>query len=138
MVKVKNGQPEIQSALTDLGLSCHKCYFSWKLVFQHEDNRFEIVLSASSANEERLWKTGLLKSVAASADVQRPVSSEQSKFCFLSLNLQPLDSPCYTESFIAGRSFIWLVLSFSHLKEAIPGVYAIIYLRNHRYNHPEH
>lgn len=106
MVKVKNGQPEIQSALTDLGLSCHKCYFSWKLVFQHEDNRFEIVLSASSANEERLWKTGLLKSVAASADVQRPVASDLSRYCFLSLDLQPLDGPCHTEAFIAGRSSV--------------------------------
>ncbi|PLB50127.1 Dbl homology domain-containing protein [Aspergillus steynii IBT 23096] len=86
------------------GLSCHKCYFSWKLVFHHEDKRFEIVLSASSANEEKLWKTGLLKSVATSADVQRPVSSEQSKYCFLSLDLQPLDSPCYPEAFIVGRS----------------------------------
>ncbi|KAL2814914.1 hypothetical protein BDW59DRAFT_154110 [Aspergillus cavernicola] len=35
------------------------CTFSWKLLFQLHDEKFELVLSASSAAEEKQWKTDL-------------------------------------------------------------------------------
>lgn len=65
------------------------CIFSWKLLFQLCDEKFELVLSASSAAEEKQWKTGILKSVAASVDVPNAISSEQRRFSFLALDVVP-------------------------------------------------
>ncbi|KAL4971508.1 hypothetical protein BDW66DRAFT_165117 [Aspergillus desertorum] len=65
------------------------CVFSWKLLFQLNDEKYEIVLSASSAAEEKQWKTGILKSAAASADVPDAVSSELRASSFLILDLAP-------------------------------------------------
>ncbi|KAL4747195.1 hypothetical protein BDW72DRAFT_209757 [Aspergillus terricola var. indicus] len=65
------------------------CVFSWKLLFQLNDERYEIVLSASSAAEEKQWKTGILKSVAASVDVPDAVSSELRGSSFLVLDIAP-------------------------------------------------
>ncbi|KAB8240341.1 Rho guanyl nucleotide exchange factor [Aspergillus flavus] len=73
------------------GLCCHGCFFSWKLVFQIQNTKFELVLSASSAYEEKQWKTEFLKSAALSANMQRPVSSELRGYSFLTLDLAPLD-----------------------------------------------
>jgi hypothetical protein len=75
----------------NIGLCCHGCFFSWKLIFQYQDNKFELVLSASSAYEEKQWKAEFLKSAAVSADVQRPVSSELRSYSFLTLDLVPLN-----------------------------------------------
>ncbi|KAL4932049.1 putative Rho guanyl nucleotide exchange factor [Aspergillus undulatus] len=65
------------------------CEFSWKLLFQLEDEKFELVLSASSAAEEKQWKTGILKSAAASVDAPNAVSSELRGSSFLILDLVP-------------------------------------------------
>lgn len=65
------------------------CLFSWKLLFQLGEEKFELVLSASSAAEEKQWKTGLLKSAAASVEVPSAVSSELRETSFLSLDLVP-------------------------------------------------
>ncbi|KAL5040917.1 hypothetical protein BDW71DRAFT_201794 [Aspergillus fruticulosus] len=65
------------------------CVFSWKLLFQLNDEKYEIVLSASSAAEEKQWKTGILKSAAASAEVPDAVSSELRASSFLILDLAP-------------------------------------------------
>ncbi|KAL6235894.1 hypothetical protein BDW75DRAFT_250546 [Aspergillus navahoensis] len=65
------------------------CVFSWKLLFQFDDEKYEIVLSASSAAEEKQWKTGILKSAAASAEVPDAVSSELRANSFLTLDLAP-------------------------------------------------
>ncbi len=65
------------------------CIFSWKLLFQLRDEKFELVLSASSAAEEKQWKTGILKSVAASVDVPNAISSEQRRCLFLALDVVP-------------------------------------------------
>ncbi|KKK21916.1 hypothetical protein AOCH_003650 [Aspergillus ochraceoroseus] len=67
------------------------CLFSWKLIFQYQGEKFEIVLSASSATEERRWKTGILKSAAASTDVHGSVSSELRACSFLSLDVNSLE-----------------------------------------------
>ncbi|KAL4867922.1 hypothetical protein BDV12DRAFT_186333 [Aspergillus spectabilis] len=66
------------------------CPFSWKLIFQIQDKKFEIVLSASSAAEEKQWKTGFLKSVAASRDLPKAVSSALRVSTFLTLDLVPI------------------------------------------------
>ncbi|KNG87566.1 rho guanyl nucleotide exchange factor [Aspergillus nomiae NRRL 13137] len=79
------------------GLCCHGCFFSWKLVFQYQNNKYELVLSASSAYEEKQWKTEFLKSAAISADMQRPVSSELRGYSFLTLDLAPLDKVLSSE-----------------------------------------
>ncbi|KAL4733627.1 hypothetical protein BDV11DRAFT_175517 [Aspergillus similis] len=65
------------------------CVFSWKLLFQINDERYEIVLSACSAAEEKQWKTGILKSAAASVDVPDAVSSELRGSSFLVLDIAP-------------------------------------------------
>ncbi|OGM50069.1 rho guanyl nucleotide exchange factor [Aspergillus bombycis] len=79
------------------GLCCHGCFFSWKLAFQYQNNKYELVLSASSAYEEKQWKTEFLKSAAISADMQRPVSSELRGYSFLTLDLAPLDQVLSSE-----------------------------------------
>ncbi|KAF5862261.1 hypothetical protein ETB97_011874 [Aspergillus alliaceus] len=73
------------------GLCCHGCLFSWKMIFQYQGDRFELVLSASSAYEEKQWKAEFLKSAAISADMQKPVASELRGYSFLALDLTPLD-----------------------------------------------
>ncbi|KAL4908393.1 hypothetical protein BDW74DRAFT_175078 [Aspergillus multicolor] len=65
------------------------CVFSWKLLFQFEDEKYELVLSASSAVEEKQWKTGILKSAAASVELPNAVSSELRGSCFLVLDVAP-------------------------------------------------
>ncbi|KAL4875049.1 hypothetical protein BJY04DRAFT_171916 [Aspergillus karnatakaensis] len=66
------------------------CLFSWKLAFLLNGNEYEIVLSASSAAEERVWRTGILKSVAAADDAPSEVSSELRKSSFLNLDIAPI------------------------------------------------
>ncbi|KAL3490137.1 hypothetical protein BJX62DRAFT_238429 [Aspergillus germanicus] len=66
------------------------CIFSWKLLFQRHGEKFELVLSASSATEEKQWKTGILKSVAASVDKPNAVSSELRARSFIALALVPI------------------------------------------------
>ncbi|KAL2845661.1 hypothetical protein BJY01DRAFT_247592 [Aspergillus pseudoustus] len=66
------------------------CVFSWKLLFQRNGEKFELILSASSATEEKQWKTGILKSVAASVDVPNAVSSEMRGSSFLAFDLVPV------------------------------------------------
>ncbi|KAE8349602.1 Dbl homology domain-containing protein [Aspergillus coremiiformis] len=82
---------KIDTSRNGRGLCCHGCFFSWKLIFQYKDNKFELVLSASSAYEEKQWKAEFLKSAAISANIQRPVSSELRGYTFLTLDLVPLD-----------------------------------------------
>ncbi|KAL3472142.1 hypothetical protein BJX99DRAFT_262556 [Aspergillus californicus] len=68
------------------------CIFSWKLLLQLHGEKFELVLSASSAAEEKQWKTGILKSAAASIDVPHAVSSELRRNSFSALDLVPLQN----------------------------------------------
>ncbi|KAF9886861.1 hypothetical protein FE257_010984 [Aspergillus nanangensis] len=74
------------------GLCCDSSLFSWKLSFQYKSNGFEVVLSASSANEERKWKTEFLRSIAASSPTPRPVASQFKDYSFLLLDLTPLEA----------------------------------------------
>ncbi|KAJ6157890.1 hypothetical protein N7470_005482 [Penicillium chermesinum] len=54
------------------GMSCYGCPFSWKVLFQAEDETYELVFSAASAIEEKLWRTEILKCSAALAEMVKP------------------------------------------------------------------
>jgi len=93
--KGKNGRAGIRFLLVIclqlLGLCCSDCPFSWKITFQVNSNSFELILSASSATEERAWKTELLKASAALPNVLPSESLEPRKYFMSSLDLAPLD-----------------------------------------------
>jgi hypothetical protein len=94
--------PENSSNLS--GLSCYGCIFSWKLLFQNQEENYEFVLSASSAAEEKQWNTEILKVSAALVEKAQHKSWEPGKHSFLSLHLAPLDHIQYTVSSMARRS----------------------------------
>ncbi|KKA19997.1 Rho guanyl nucleotide exchange factor [Rasamsonia emersonii CBS 393.64] len=78
------------------GLVCHDAPYSWKIIFQDDQNRYELILSASSATEERHWKTELLRASAMSPSALPTLSLEPRGLFLLSLSLVPLgriDSP---------------------------------------------
>ncbi|PYI11638.1 rho guanyl nucleotide exchange factor [Aspergillus sclerotiicarbonarius CBS 121057] len=81
---------KIESLRNGEGLCCYECLFSWKLTFQYLDENFELVLSASSACEEKQWKTEILKCAAGLANIQKPVLAKLKEYSFLSLELTPL------------------------------------------------
>ncbi|GFF78750.1 Rho guanyl nucleotide exchange factor, putative [Aspergillus lentulus] len=73
------------------GLCCYGCLFSWKLIFEHRNNQYELVFSASSAIEEKQWKTEILRAAAASTEVSTAGQSESSLYSFEVLGLLPLE-----------------------------------------------
>ncbi|KAF7155124.1 hypothetical protein CNMCM5623_006551 [Aspergillus felis] len=73
------------------GLCCYGCLFSWKLIFEHRNNQYELVLSASSAIEEKQWKTEILRAAAALTEVSTAGQSESSLYSFEVLGLLPLE-----------------------------------------------
>ncbi|KAL5355122.1 hypothetical protein BJX96DRAFT_161547 [Aspergillus floccosus] len=74
------------------GLCCHGSLFSWKLSIQYQDDDFELVLSASSANDEKSWHTEILRSTSLTLDMPKPVAFELKGYTFLALDLTPLNS----------------------------------------------
>ncbi|KAJ5868861.1 hypothetical protein N7534_003414 [Penicillium rubens] len=86
------------------GLCPYGCIFSWKLLFENQDENYEFVLSASSAAEEKQWNTDILKVSAALAETAQPRTWEPRKHSFLALPLLPLDQVQYTVSSMARRS----------------------------------
>ncbi|RHZ65819.1 putative Rho guanyl nucleotide exchange factor [Aspergillus thermomutatus] len=73
------------------GLCCYGCLFSWKLIFEHRNHQYELVLSASSAIEERQWKAEILRSAAALTELSTAGQSESSLYSFEVLGLLPLE-----------------------------------------------
>ena len=69
------------------------------------EENYEFVLSASSAIEERLWKTETLKCSAVLAEMGKPGGTwDPRKYSLLNLPLVPLDRIQYTVSSLARRS----------------------------------
>ncbi|KAJ5087013.1 hypothetical protein NUU61_008320 [Penicillium alfredii] len=103
------------------GLYCYGCLFSWKLIFQDQEENYEIVLSASSATEERHWKTELLKSSAALSGIEKPGSWDPRQYSFVTLDLVPLDRVQYAAGSLARRSSMdsMAVLRKSHVQHVI-------------------
>jgi hypothetical protein len=68
------------------GLQCHTAPYSWKIVFEHHCQLFEITMSACSAKEELEWKSRLIdrsEKEGGSTVVQAMLAS-------LSLNIKPM------------------------------------------------
>ncbi|KAF3388892.1 hypothetical protein F1880_004463 [Penicillium rolfsii] len=87
------------------GLFCYGCQYSWKLQFQMQEEYYEFVLSASSAIEERLWRTETLKCSAALGEMGRSSGTwDPRRYSLLSLSLVPLVHIQYTVSSLARRS----------------------------------
>jgi len=61
-------------------------------------------MSASSATEEKHWKTEILKSVAALAEMATPGAWDLRKYSFLNIALVPLDRIQYAAASLARRS----------------------------------
>lgn len=106
--KLRNGRGkqrvDIQATLMEIGLCCYGCLYTWKLIFQEHGDNFELVLSASSATEERQWKTEILKRTAALADATKPGPAEPRRYSFSSLGLAPLDREARSAPSLARRS----------------------------------
>lgn len=88
------------------GLSCYGCIFSWKLSFQNQNSNYELVLSASSAAEEKQWKTEILKVSAALVETGKPRAWGPGTHSFSALELAPLDQIHYQVSSMARRSYM--------------------------------
>lgn len=98
-------ESRLESHLTLLGLFCYGCPFSWKLLFQEEEDSYEFVLSASSAVEERHWKTEILRSSASLGEMAKPGGAwDPRKYSFVNIVLVPLDHVQYTVASLARRS----------------------------------
>lgn len=88
-----------------LGLNCYGCAFSWKLLFQEQQESYEVVLSASSAAEEKHWKTEILRCSAALAEMAQPGPAwDPRRYSFVNILLLPLDRVQYTVASLARRS----------------------------------
>ncbi|GAD92955.1 hypothetical protein PVAR5_1554 [Paecilomyces variotii No. 5] len=74
------------------GLHCHSCGFSWKVVFEYKSASFELILSGSSAEEEKQWKMELLKASTTLPKNLPSESLEPRKYSTMSLALEPLPS----------------------------------------------
>lgn len=106
-----NGKPSFSTALktfvslTNVGLLCCACSYSWKILFQHQDENFEFVLSASTSTEEKQWQTEILRCSAALAEMAQPGGVwDPRKYSLLSLSLMPLNRTQYTVASLARRS----------------------------------
>ncbi|KAJ9236300.1 hypothetical protein DTO166G5_4062 [Paecilomyces variotii] len=73
-----------------IGLHCHTCGFSWKVVFEYQSTSFELILSASSAEEETHWKMELLKASTILPTNLPSEYLEPKKYSMMSLALKPL------------------------------------------------
>ncbi|XHG01638.1 hypothetical protein AWENTII_005009 [Aspergillus wentii] len=85
------------------GLHCYGL-FSWKLTFSDQDDKFELILSASSAAEERQWNTEMLKAAAALTDIPKLLSLEARRYSFVALDLAPLNRAPHPGRPLARRS----------------------------------
>ncbi|KAJ5909406.1 hypothetical protein N7504_004049 [Penicillium tannophilum] len=93
------------------GIYCYGCPFSWKILFQDQEENFEFVLSASSATEEKQWKTDTLKYSAALSELGKPGAQEPRKYSLLTILLVPLDRTQYTVASLARRSMDAVAIS---------------------------
>ncbi|KAF7715837.1 Uncharacterized protein PECH_006009 [Penicillium ucsense] len=92
---VQNGQ----------GLFCYECFYSWKFVFRADGSYYEFVFSASSATEEKVWQTEILKCSAAITEKGLVQAGWRPReFSVLNLPLVSLHQLRYQVSSLARRS----------------------------------
>ncbi|KAB8302687.1 hypothetical protein EYC80_006049 [Monilinia laxa] len=68
------------------GLQCHTAPYSWKIVFEHNSQLFEIIMSACSAKEELEWKSRLIDRSVKQCDI----TVQQEMIASLSLDIKPI------------------------------------------------
>ncbi|KAJ5930191.1 hypothetical protein N7466_005684 [Penicillium verhagenii] len=83
---------------TGQGIYYYDCPFTWKILFSDQDGNFELVLSASSATEEKQWRTEMLKCPVP------PEARNPHKYSLLTLVLVPLDKASYGAGSLSRRS----------------------------------
>jgi hypothetical protein len=66
--------------------------FSWKVIFQYNQKRYELIFSASSSAEERGWKTEMLKASVMPPNEVPNISLEPRRFSCVCMSLQPLEA----------------------------------------------
>ncbi|QSZ30098.1 hypothetical protein DSL72_004618 [Monilinia vaccinii-corymbosi] len=68
------------------GLQCHTAPYSWKIVFEHNSQLFEIIMCACSAKEELEWKSRLIDRSGKQCDI----TVQQEMIASLSLDIKPM------------------------------------------------
>lgn len=76
----------IESFLTLLlGLQCHTAPFSWKLVFECDNQLYEVIMTACTRKEEIEWRTRLSPEIRQNCEQSNPTV-----YSSLSLNVKSL------------------------------------------------
>ena len=74
-----------------IGLQCYTAPYSWKLLFESDQELYELILSACNQKEEEQWKTHLLNSSEfQSQHATDETSRFQGQLSILSLDIKPL------------------------------------------------
>ncbi|PQE04028.1 Round spore protein [Rutstroemia sp. NJR-2017a BVV2] len=84
------------------GLQCHTAPYSWKIVFEHHCQLFEITMSACSAKEEIEWKSRLIER----SEKEGGSTVVQAMLTSLSLNIKPMGMVYGRPGTIARRNSI--------------------------------
>ncbi|QGA14861.1 hypothetical protein EYB26_002517 [Talaromyces marneffei] len=82
----------VDSSVNGQGLACLDTPFSWKVIFQYNQKRYELIFSASSAAEERGWKTEILKASVMLPNEVPNIALEPRRFSCVCMSLQPLEA----------------------------------------------
>ncbi|KAF5878408.1 putative dbl domain-containing protein [Botrytis fragariae] len=84
------------------GLQCHTAPHSWKIVFEHISQLFEIIVSACSAKEELEWKSRLIdrSGKQCNSTVQQEMTAS------LSLDIKPMGTVYGKPGTVARRNSI--------------------------------
>ncbi|KAK8163834.1 hypothetical protein IWX90DRAFT_403474 [Phyllosticta citrichinensis] len=89
MIALGNGS--IERSDNGRGLQCHTAPFTWKLIFESSNRFYEVILSACSAEEEKVWKKTLKSHISAeNSDLVEGRSCMQDLFSSLSVELKCL------------------------------------------------
>ncbi|KAF7949781.1 uncharacterized protein EAE97_003290 [Botrytis byssoidea] len=84
------------------GLQCHTAPHSWKIVFEHISQLFEIIVSACSAKEELEWKSRLIDR----SGKQYNSTVQQEMTASLSLDIKPMGTVYGKPGTVARRNSI--------------------------------
>lgn len=84
----------LEASISDSkGLQCHTALYSWKAVFESDQQLYEMILTACSSMEEEQWKMQLHR-LASKASMRQldghPITPEQ--YSWLGLELRPIGS----------------------------------------------
>ncbi|MCJ1476449.1 hypothetical protein MMC13_005115 [Lambiella insularis] len=93
MASISLADLRIEGADNGKGLQCHTALYSWKIIFESEQQLFEVILSACSAQEEQRWKLELsLFSARESQDTFEKPPLSHANFSLLMLELKSIGS----------------------------------------------